>query len=486
MKKRPKLELLNKDFIKRITSETYKVLKEKGIYIENKEALEILAESGIRVDFQKETAYFTETDIENAVNAAPKAIKVYDRDGELSLNLEDDNIYFDPGSGALNLLDFPAKKIRKANTEDVINFSSLTDKLDNIKAQSTGVISSDVPEEISDRYRLFIALMYSKKPIITGIFAIDALPVMFDMLKALRGDEESLKEKPLAIFDACPSPPLKWSNLTCQSVIECARIGVPSEFVSMPLTGATAPATIAGTLVQHTAETLSGVIIAQAVKPGAPVIYGGSPAAFDMRKGTTPMGAIETMMIDSAYSQIGKHFGLPTHAYMGLSDAKILDSQSGIETAAGALLAALSGINVISGPGMLNFESTQSLEKLVIDNDICGMALRLVDGIALRDENFAEDLFGDIYQGDHFLSSPSTVKWHRKEYFSPSEVFDRDAFNELSSQAGKTAGERAHDIVNEILAKGVEPTIEDEVRKNLFSIMETDAKRFDFDLPIKL
>ncbi|RKY86883.1 hypothetical protein DRQ09_05430 [candidate division KSB1 bacterium] len=471
--RRPKLELLDENFEKLIISSAYYVLKKQGIYIENNEALQILESSGIKVDFKDSKAYFNENDIEKALSSVPKSINIYDREENLSLVLEKDNVYFNPGSAALNILDYPSKSIRKAETDDLINFSALTDRLEYIKAQSTGIISSDVPEEIADSYRLLIALLYCRKPVITGIFSTDGIQLMFKMLEVIRGDSNNLKEKPLAIFDACPSPPLKWSKLTCQSVIECAKVGIPTEFVSMPLSGATAPVTLAGTLVQHTAETLSGIVISQAVKPGAPVIYGGSPSAFDMRKGTTPMGAIETMMIDVAYSQIGKKFGLPTHAYMGLSDAKILDSQAGIESATGAVLAALAGINVVSGPGMLNFESTQSLEKLVIDNEICGMALRLIEGIARRGENLTEDLIGNIYKGDHFLSSPLTIKWHKKEYFSPSDVIDRNVLGGEGKILEKNAGERAHETVQKILKKKPEPSLDKNKIKELVSIMKT-------------
>ena len=193
---------------------------------------------------------------------------------------------------------------------------------------------------------------------------------MRDMLAAVRGGEDNLRRKPLAIFDACPSPPLKWSHLTSQSLIDSARAGIPSELISMGMTGASSPATIAGTLVQHVVENLAGLVLCQLAAPGAPVIFGGSPSSFDMRKGTTPMGAVETMMIDMAAAQIGKFLRLPTHAYMALSDAKTPDAQAGYESGIGAVLAALAGVNVVSGPGMLNYESSISFEKLVIDDEI--------------------------------------------------------------------------------------------------------------------
>ena len=250
--------------------------------------------------------------------------------------------------------------------------------LRHIAAQSTAFIPADVAEEISDSYRLFLSLLYCEKPVVTGAFTIESFEIMRDMQLAVRGSEKALREKPLTIFSCCPTSPLKWSEITSQNLLDCARYHIPVEFIAMPLSGFMAPVTLIGTLIQHTAETLSGVVIGQLASPGTPMLYGGSPAIFDVRYETTPMGAVETEMIDCAYSEIGKRLGMPTQAYIAFSDAKQLDAQAGLETAMGATLAALSGINSISGPGMLDFESSQSLEKLVLDNEICGMVLRLV------------------------------------------------------------------------------------------------------------
>ncbi len=198
--------------------------------------------------------------------------------------------------------------------------------------------------------------------------------------------------------------------------------------------------TLAGAVVQHCAESLSGVVIHQLATPGAPIIYGGSPACFDMRKGTTPMGAVETMMIDGSYAEIGKHLGLPVQAYMALSDSKTVDYQAGMESAMGAVIAALSGLNNVSGPGMLDFESCQSLEKLVLDNETCGMALRLVEGIELRDDPIVPlDLMREGIERKSFLSLAHTMKWFRKEVYYPDEVIDRNALDEWQKQGSKDA-----------------------------------------------
>jgi trimethylamine--corrinoid protein Co-methyltransferase len=471
----PKLSLLDKNLMERIISEAFDVLQKVGVQVENRQALQLLSEAGCNT--ARGRTFISQQVIERALKSTPSKIQIFDRYGDPAMNLAGDSIHFDPGSAALTILDWETQRERKPVTQDLIHLARLTDALPNFAAQSTGLISADVPQEIADRYRLFIALQHSSKPVITGTFAVEGFAVMCDMLIAIRGSTQALREKPLAIFDCCPSPPLKWSNLTCQALIDCSRAGIPAEFVSMPLTGGTSPATLAGALVQHTAETLSGIVIGQLANPGAPLIYGGSPAAMDMRTGTTPMGAIETMMIDSAYAQIGKFWGLPTHAYMGLSDAKVLDVQAGLESGMGAMMAALSGINLISGPGMLDFESCQCLEKLVVDHEICGMAMRLVRGIQPREEKLAADLFGAIEEGDHFLTSETTLKWFREEISFPNEVIDRDNYEARGLKGEITAGERAHRRVQEILANHQPKALDENLRRELERIIVADSKK---------
>ena len=480
-KRRPKLDMLSESFIDQIVSEALDVLEKMGVLIENEEALRLLADAGC--ECQGQTVLFKKNLIEESLKTTPHYIKVYDRNGDLAMDLEDDAIHFDPGSGALKILDPVTLEEREPATRDLIRFAILTDALPNIAAQSTEMISFDVPKTMQDRYRLYIGLQFCKKPIVTGTFTLGSFAIMKDMLVAVRGSEKALKEKPLAIFDCCPSPPLKWSNLTCQDLIDASKAGIPAELISMPLTGATAPVTLAGALVQLTAENLSGIVIHQLACAGSPIIFGGSPAAFDMRKGTTPMGAVETMMINAAHVQIGKHLGIPTHAYLGQSDTKIVDGQAGLETGMSALTAAIAGANVISGPGMLDFESCQSLEKLVLDNEICGMALRMVRGIEARGDRLGGDLYGDIYDGDHFLASEETLRWFREEMHQASSVIDRDTYDVWKSHGKKSVWHRACEEVERILSShSVEP-LPDDALKALMDIMKDDARRLGVDLP---
>ncbi len=478
---RPRVEMLPGERVKQIIKEALRTLEEVGVFVENDEAIELLAGAGARVSDDRKRVYIPETLCEKCIDTVPNSYSLYDREGNEVAKIGGDNILFDPGSAAIYIYDYAGKQIRKPDTKDVIEFVVLSNLLPSFKAQSTGVVPADLPEELADRYRLFLALIYGKKPVVTGTFVKDAFPAMLSFLSSVRGGKEALKEKPLAIFDCCPSPPLMWSDLTCQALIDCARNGIPAELVSMPLTGATAPVTLAGALVQHTAEDLSGIVIHQLANPGAPINYGGSPACFDMRKGTTPMGAVETMMIDAAYAQIGKFFGFPVHAYMGLSDAKSPDCQAGFETAMGAMLAALAGVNVISGPGMLNFESCQSLEKLVIDNEICAMADRLIDGIGFREEVVGFDVLREFAESKSFLTSEHTRRFFRDEAYYPSDVVDRSTHGEWEKGGQLSAAERAHQKVRAMLENPELWILDKTVIDELESVMTADAKKYGID-----
>ncbi len=479
---KPRLKIISDDFVAKIIAEACTILEKIGVLVENEDAYNLLVENGAVPVGEKDKSRnigkltFTRTLIEDSLAKAPKSIILWDINGENPVELGGDQVHFDPGSAALYLYDREAGRIRKPVTNDLQRYVKLVDKLPHYHLQSTALISSDVPGSCGDSYRLYHALRSGRKAVITGTFEKTSFSLMQEMLTLVRGSADNLREKPLAIFDACPSPPLMWSDLTSHSVIEAAKAGIPSEFVSMPLTGSTAPMTLSGAVVQHCAETLCGVIIAQCARPGAPVIWGGSPSAMDMRYGTTPMGAVETMMIDMADIAVGKALGLPTHAYMGLSDSKRVDYQAGMESAMGIVLAALSGVNMISGPGMMDFESCQSFEKLILDHEVCGMAYRLLEGMAQRDELMAFDLLKALEPGEHLLTHPHTLQWYREEICSPGKSIDRrargsESFDELESAEARAAAE-----AERLLAEDHQPALDDKLREELDRMMESELK----------
>ncbi len=440
--------------------------------------LSLLQQTGAEIDTEKSRVFIPGNMIDTALSTVPGSFKLFNAVGEETNNFSGDNIHFTPGSSALTFLDPETNQMRKPGTADYIRYVKVVDQLKHIASQSTAMIPSDIADEISDSYRLFLSLLYSGKPVVTGTFSTDAFKVMKNMLIAVRGSEEKLKEKPLAMFTACPTSPLKWSKLALQNIIDCGNFSIPVEIVSMPLAGFIAPVTLVGTLIQHTAELLSGIVIAQLYNPGTPLLYGGSPAVFDVRYETTPMGAIETMMIDCAYNEIGKYLGLPTQAYVSLTDSKQLDVQAGLETGMGATLAALAGINNMSGPGMIDFENCHSIEKLVIDNEICGMIFRMVKGIEPKDDFPSLSHFQELMAEEHLLISKHSRKHLRAEHYFPGPVINRANNARWIEDGSTTMEERASQEVEKYIKNYSSNHIPDEIKEKLITLMETEANRF--------
>ncbi|MFX0034739.1 MAG: trimethylamine methyltransferase family protein [Candidatus Hermodarchaeota archaeon] len=471
---RPKIRLLDDEHKNKILEEAKIILENQGVFIENKDAINLFDQNGINHEGSR--YFFPPELIDNCLKTVPHEITLYDREGNEQISLKEDNVYFDPGSAAIFILDENSGEIREALSKDFIKFSKIVEKLKYIEAQSTALIYKDVPKEAQDWHRLYIALSNCYKPVITGTFRKKSFSIMKDLLLTCRLSEDDLARKPLAIFDACPSPPLKWSDLTTQSLIDAAKSMIPSEFVSMPLAGANAPITLIGSITQHCAECLAGIVIAQLTKKGAPLIWGGSPAIFDMKYGTTPMGAIETMMINLGDIEMGKYLNLPTHAYMALSDSKVPDSQAGFEAGMGALLAGLSGVNMASGPGMLDFESTQSIEKLIIDNEIAGMVKRFLQGIEDYGTPFASEIIKDYKDKEELLSHPSTLKYFRKELFFPSPIIDRMTRDMWRENGSKSARKKAKEEAFKLLEKSSAKPIDDSLAKELEKITKSSLK----------
>ena len=478
---RPTVKFLEQELLERIVTEARDILCKLGVEIHNPGVLSLLADHGARVDSETSRAYVTEDIIDKALQTVTAGFKLYDVHGEQTHDLSGNNVHFTPGSAAISFLEHGEDDVRAPTTADYVRYVKVVSQLDNIASQSTSMVPSDVHQSISDSYRLFLGLTYGHKPVVTGAFTIDSLAVMRELQLAVRGSREQLAAKPLTIFSCCPTAPLKWSDVTSQNVVDCAEYSIPVEYISMPLSGFVSPVTLVGTLVQHTAETLSGIVISQLAKPGTPALYGGSPAVFDMRYETTPMGAVETMMIDCAYNEIGKYFGMPTQAYMGMSDSKQLDAQTGLESSMGATLAALAGMNNISGPGMMDFESCFSLEKLVVDNEICGMTSRLVAGIEPKEDFPALERFQELLRDNHLLISDHTRKHLRNEHYMPGPAIDRANRSRWREEGHRTLGERANAEV-ERLVSGYQPTsLSQEIKTDLTKLMMDEAKRYGMD-----
>jgi trimethylamine--corrinoid protein Co-methyltransferase len=471
--KRQLLQLLSPIDVQKIHDKSLTILEKVGVIVKNKRAALSLRNAGCEVDSNKGIVRMPRDLVKECLaKKSASDLKLYYREGNHEQIIGNDDVIFNPGSCAVYFSDHKTGETRRPLSRDLVDLVRLVDALENIHAQSTAMVPSDVPKEVSDLYRLYLVLKNSTKSIVTGAFTKRGLIDMKHLLEVVAGGEDNLMNKPMAIFDVCPSSPLVWSDTACQNLIDCATFDIPAEIIPAPQMGATSPMTLIGTIVQSNAEFLSGLVISQVTKPGAPVIYGGSPTTFDMKYLSSCLGSIENMMVACASAQIAKYYKLPCHAYLGLSDSKMLDAQSGIETTSGIILGVLAGINVISGPGMLMFENCQSLEKLVIDNDICGMALRLADGLTVDDEKAALEIIAKVGPGGHYLAEKHTRKWLKMERFLPSDVIDRLTEEAEKKQGSKDMISRAREIVDSTLTEHVPEPLPLDIENNLRNVLK--------------
>ena len=468
---RPKLELLDKPLIDRILEEAFQLIEDPGVrvapYVE-----ELLRAAGITVT--EGVAHIPEVLARRLIDLAPRAFCLYDRLGRPAVLYSGDAVHFDPGSSCLNILDPETQVPRPATSADLVRLVQVAEMLPQFAAQSTAMVCNDVPPEIGDWYRLLLVLWHSEKPVVTGAFSAESLHTLIDLLAIESGGRENLRQHPRAIFDVCPSPPLNWSEFASQNLVDLARAGGPAEIVSMPLAGATAPVTLVGSVVQHAAECISGITIHQLAAPGAPIVWGGAPAIFDMRTGKTPMGAIETAMLDLACSQVGKHLGLPTHAYLVAGDSRLVDAQVEMESGISTVLGALAGINMISGAGMLDFLACHSIEKLVIDAEAIASAQRLIEGVQPRGISLAVDMFAQTGLHGDFLKLKETRALFRKEQHFPSAVIDRG----LPATDGPSPDilQRARHRVDELVSTYERLPLSPEIEQELIAFAQRETK----------
>jgi trimethylamine--corrinoid protein Co-methyltransferase len=445
----PGLPLLDAGLISRVLDEAFQLLEDPGIRISDSEALDLLARAGARTG--DGVAHIPKKLTRRALESAPRQFQLFDRDGQPTVKYGGDRVHYDPGSCAPHILDGETGTHRNATSTDLANIVRVVEQLPQFAAQSTAVVCHDVPPAEGEILRLEIVLRHSRKPIVTGAFTPQGIPPMLELLTADAGGEGSLRARPRAIFDVCPSPPLHWTAFACRCLIELGRHGVPVEIVSMPLAGATAPVTLIGSITQHASECLAGVTIHQLAAVGAPIVWGGAPAIFDMRSGTTPMGAIETAMLCCAYAEIGKSLHLPTHAYLCASDSKMPDAQAGMESAMSCTLGALTGINMISGAGMLDYLNCFSLEKLILDAEAIASLQRLQTGIDAPQPTLAKGTFDQVGLSSDFLKLKETRALFRSQQHLPSAAIDRGTLRAWEESGHPDALQRAHIRVRELL-----------------------------------
>lgn len=465
------LEILSRSDVEDIHGATVEVLARLGIKVWEPQALAMFKEAGAEVDEKAMMVRIPEALLKETVAKAPSEFEMFGRDAGYRLVYGRNRVHFSVAGLSVRVQDLDGR-IRKATVKDVENLARLADHCENIHHISMMTTPSDVPDEVYHLYSLLADWRNSVKPTDGFNYSGRKAKETIEMAALLRGGHEELAKKPLLLGFTNPVSPMQLSKELIEGAIVYAQHNQPMLYAPEALAGGTAPATLAGLLVQQNAEVLSGIMVSQLVRPGAPVLYGTVSATLDMRTGATALGGPEVGLLNLATAQLARHYGLPCRGTGGNTDSKVLDAQAGAETAMSIMMAALAGMNFIyDSAGSLEGSLALSYEKLVVDNEICGMVSRTLEGIVVSEETLAVDEICRVGPSASFLGTPMTMKMFRKEHFLPG-LFDRRSRDSWLKDGGKdiaaVAREKARRILEEHrpepLDKSVDAELESYIR----------------------
>ncbi len=446
------------------------ILEQVGIGYENDfEALEMLAEAGCRIDSKAGRIFMPSGLVIKMVNKAPGEFTLFSRDGKNNLSLEKDRVYAGTGGTTVKILDLKTAKIREPLLIDQYRIAKLVDTLDNIHFYQSAVVPLDLPADRYDPNILFAAMMGTTKHIMFGCNFRPGLKEAFGIASMVVGNDETLRAKPIFSISACAIiSPLKLCSQSVANIRLAAQLGVPTTITSAPMSGSTAPMTMAGTLLQAHAEELAGITIHQLTVPGAPVLYGALPARAEMKTMGYRGGAIECGMMQAAQHQLSRHIDIPNYASSGLSDSKIPDAQAGWEKAFTTLLAVMGGNNYIHhAAGMLESMNAVAFEQYIIDDEIIGASCNLLKGICVDEEHLAFDTIKQVGPGGHYLMSPHTLKHMRSEYFQGNGISHTGNRSNWEEKGCRDTWQRANEMAKSVIYSDHIPKINREIEAKI-------------------
>jgi trimethylamine--corrinoid protein Co-methyltransferase len=423
---------LTQDSIYKIHQTAMRVIEEVGFEVNSETALELFKKDGAWVDQEKRRVRLLQRRILELIEKAPSEVRLCGQDEGRDVLLGGQRVYTGTGGTAL--------------------YAKLVDQLDNIHLFMLPTYPNELPIEQVDINRFFAGVDNTTKHVMGGVYTLDGVKQTIRMAEIIAGSSEKLRQRPLISMIACSVSPMMIDSQYGDLVVSIAESGIPLVCPAEPLCGATSPVTLAGNLVIQTVDSLIGVLLAQIVNPGTPVIFGSVAASADLSDFKYLSGSVEMGLLNAAGAQMAQFYKLPFYGTGGMTDSKVLDAQSGYESAITGLLCALAGANFIhDAAGLMEFALTVCYEKYVIDNEILGMVLRAVEGIEVNDDTLAFDLIKQVGPSGNFSTAKHTRRFMRSEHYQPS-LSDRDNREQWEAKGRRTTWRRAAERVEELIA----------------------------------
>jgi len=442
---------LTPEAIAGINETVLRIIEEIGCQVNSESAMAALEKAGATVDKQERRVRLSREKTFELIGKAPSEITLCGRDEKHDIHLGGTRVYTGTGGTALYIYEPATGEKRQATLDDLKKIARLVDNLDNIHLFLLPTYPNELPIEKVDVNRFFAGLNNTTKHIMGGVYTDEGIQQVIRLAETVAGSPEALRERPIISIITCSISPFVIDGGYGDMVVNIAKTGIPLVCPSEPLCGATSPVTLAGNITVQTVDALMAVMLAQAVNPGTPVVFGSVATSTDLRDYKYIAGSVEMGLLNAAGAQMAQFYKLPYYATGGMTDSKTLDAQSGYESAITNLMCALAGSNFIhDAAGLMEFAMTVCYEKYVIDNEILGMVMRAVEGIRVDEETLAYDLIKEVGPGGNFVTAKHTRRFMRREHYQPL-LSDRKSREDWEAAGSKATWENAAETVRRIL-----------------------------------
>ena len=451
---------------------TYKPLTDEGMKRIHNAALDALEQIGLADAPPSGVAYLTGAGailgddgrirfpralVEDTIARANRSVTICGRDPVHDLELSGNRVHYGTAGAAVHLVDAQGRNYRECGVQDLHDAARIADQLDNIHFLQRPMVCRDISDNLEmDLNSIYACCVGTKKHIGTSFTDPTYVKHALEMLHMIAGGEDKWRARPFVSNSNCfVVPPMKFATESCQVMEACIEGGMPVLLLSAGMAGATAPSTVAGAIVQATAECLAGLVYVNAVKPGAPAIFGTWPFGLDLRSGAMTGGSGEQALLTAGCAQMHKFYDLPGGAAAGIADSKLPDMQAGWEQMCSNVMAGLSGLNMVyEAAGMHASLLGFCHESLILGNDLIGQALRCVRGIEVTDDTLALEEIRQVCIGGpgHYLGTEQTLSRMEADHVYPA-LGDRSSPKEWAEKGKPDLIEKATARKEQILAE---------------------------------
>ena len=467
MPRSPRYDRLTPDDCRLLHEASLSILERTGVVLHDAEAVERLHGAGARVG-DDGRVHVPASLVDWALSVAPATVTLHDRSGTPRLALEGDNAFFGPGSDCLNIVDHRTGERRPAVLQDTRDGLTMVDALPNMDFAMSMFLPSDVAPEMADREQMAVMLRHTTKPLVVVTYDVDAMLDAIAMAEVVAGGAEALRERPTIALYVNVTRGLVHNGDSLRKLLILAERGLPALWIPVTSGGTTGPVTVAGNLALNNAGVLVGVVLAQLVREGAPVVvpgFGGD--ALDLRTMVDPYAGPDHR---GTVPSLAHHYGLPMFSLAGGSDSKRPDQQAAAEAALTMLGDALAGGHLIHDSGYLESGLTGSLVQLAICDEIAAWIRASMAPVVIDEETLALDLIDSLGPDGSFLETQHTIDHYRDRWY-PS-LIDRRSHSAWLARGGATLGEGAAAQVDRVLATHQAPPLPEAAEQAISAILQ--------------